>query len=84
MARISRRGVVVVGPRILLVRGRLVGMTMNILEIGGMVVGILVLVRGSVDERCEILQYVLLAPSRIVSWSSSFSLGRCSRRRVLL
>ena len=55
MARISRRGVGVVGPRILLVRGRLVGMTMSILEIGGIAVGILVLVRGSVDERCELL-----------------------------
>ena len=30
---------------------------MSILEIGGIAVGILVLVRGSVDERCEILRW---------------------------
>ena len=64
-------------------RGRLVEMTISILEIRGIAVGILVLVRGSVDERCEILRWATgvigssLQASRLtVSWNSSFSPGR--------
>ena len=66
MARISLLAVVV-GLRTLLVRGRLAGMTMNMLETGGKAAGILVLVRGLGGERCEDLRYVPPAPDYILS-----------------